>query len=148
MEPRAIATSTVDHPQVSAIRGRDLALSYLVPNLIGHLWEWGRTDGLGTTAPLDGNGSHIHASPYPNVRGVWLISVYVSIANKLTKVLSLYVTAHPTPDPRYRFLDQRCSVLGWHRGTWEDHILDQPTPPRTIEQLAATGLTNTIGSVQ
>jgi hypothetical protein len=117
-------------------------LQLLVPKIIGLLWERGCSQRL---SRLEGARAFEEAV---DVNAYWLSEAEVYMVSVYTpdKVLSLHLsTVHKSP-VGYPYLLGRCDVLSWKRGTWEDALFNASVAPRTIEQLAATGLIPSIST--
>jgi hypothetical protein len=126
---------------------RDEALDRLIPKILGILWERGDINSLsGVTTHLE-NG--IEIGGYYVRPGAFGLSVGVpedplpppNWRVTLKPVFSVHLDAtSPGPDYRFNYQEGRCTVLGWRRGEWENHIAAQPAAPRSIDQLVAEGL--------
>jgi hypothetical protein len=127
-------------PLLSRLRRRDEVLQLLVPKMLGLVWERGEVGVTDHVVHAVEQSVHIvtHLDSYfTGGEAIYGISVYAAPG----KVLSTHVAiAHGSPKA-YPYLLYRCAVISWKRGVWEDVLFGAQVTPRTIEQLAATGLT-------
>ena len=128
--------------QVNLIRSRDKALDYLLPQILGLLWDRGGIDPLrehaGKVVRL-GNGVVIGGEYL--VRGAFLVHVYDP---NPTKVFSAHLAERAVIAPdnySHNYHQWRCSILSWRRGDWENDIVAEQTEPRTIAHVLVGGMT-------
>jgi hypothetical protein len=136
--------------RVSTTRKRDTALAILVPKILGLLWDRGSCAAgspravvhVALVGELDGIVAHWTGMTALGETQFYAISVYAFPrgAPSATKVLSFQLSTDHGPGSAFPYLEHRCSVMTWKRGTWEDALVVDPAVPRTIQQLATGGL--------
>jgi hypothetical protein len=125
----------------SKIRNRDTVLGAIIPKIFGILCARGQElHGFGRCAVRLTEDIVLSAHPLGTER--IMLSVYDVVNSEITKVFSAHVNDTPSGfDPGFfRYQGGRVAILSWRRGRWEDVVIADEIPPRSISEMIAHGV--------
>jgi hypothetical protein len=133
---------------ISKLKSREEVLAQLLPKIFGVICERGRKiDGfLGSSVQLDGDlvltGSLLGPDRI-------ILSIYWPVNSRTMKVFSAHVTDTPAcGDAKfYRYFSGSVGILSWRRGVWEEAIMLDGAPPRSVSEAFFMGLFGSAGTL-
>src|ERR1700683_952045 len=133
-----------------SVHRRDETLGFLLPKILGILWEKGRTDAPHIPGDIKAIPGDVVATIDDDLgigaaafgAGRFYIHAYGSTDRVTwTKLFSAHLGDHSVVDPaHFPYWNGHCGILSWKRGPWEDKIIAQQITPRSFAHLMTAGL--------